>query len=170
VELLDIRDENGVMTGMQLERGRPLRDGQYVLVVHVYIYNRAGEFLLQKRSRLKEMYPGRWDITGGGVIAGESSKEAALREVGEELGVELRGGLLQSIARLKWNFYLIDVWACRTDIRIEDIVMQPEEVDDVKYVSSADMMDIVFGNEFENKEYQKIIGDFIRTLGKNAEE
>jgi len=166
MELLDIRDENGQVTGMQIERGRPLKDGQYLLAVHVYLYNGACEFLIQKRSRLKNQYPGRWDITGGAVVPGESSAQAALREAKEELGVDLRGSGLKSIARLKWNHYIIDVWACMKDIRIEDIVMQPEEVDDVKYVSAEDMLDIVFDNEFKNEEYQKIISDFIKPLLK----
>jgi 8-oxo-dGTP pyrophosphatase MutT (NUDIX family) len=131
--------------------------------VHVYIYNGACEFLIQKRSRLKKQYPGRWDITGGAVVPGESSAEAALRETKEELGVDLRGSGLKLIARLKWNHYIIDVWFCMKDIQLEDIVMQSDEVEDVMYVSAEDMLGIVFDNEFKNEEYQKVIKNFIET-------
>jgi isopentenyldiphosphate isomerase len=68
MELLDIRDENGQVTGMQIERGRPLKDGQYLLAVHVYLYNGACEFLIQKRSRLKKQYPGADGISRAGPL------------------------------------------------------------------------------------------------------
>jgi isopentenyl-diphosphate Delta-isomerase len=55
--------------------------------VLVLVYNERSRLFLQKRSRTKEVYPGRWDVSASGhILAGESREEAALRELREELG------------------------------------------------------------------------------------
>ncbi len=59
-------------------------------VIHCIIMNSRGEWLLQKRSRDKDIQPGKWDTSvGGHVQAGESVATALRREVGEEVGVVL---------------------------------------------------------------------------------
>lgn len=50
--------------------------------------NDAGELLLRLRDDRPELrFPNRWDLIGGGVEAGETSRQAAIREVEEELGL-----------------------------------------------------------------------------------
>ena len=49
IELWDILDENGNITGRLHERGKPMVEGDYHLVVHVWIMNHKGEFLISKR-------------------------------------------------------------------------------------------------------------------------
>jgi 16S rRNA (adenine1518-N6/adenine1519-N6)-dimethyltransferase len=56
--------------------------------VHIFIFNRAGELLLQKRSRWKDRHPNLWDSSAAGhVEAGEDYDGTATRELREELGV-----------------------------------------------------------------------------------
>jgi len=56
--------------------------------VHIFILNRRGELLLQKRSYRKDKFPRRWDSSAAGhVNAGESYRDCAMRELKEELGV-----------------------------------------------------------------------------------
>lgn len=57
-------------------------------VVHLHIYNRAGDLYLQKRSVRKDIQPGKWDTAvGGHVDLGETIEMALRREVREELGI-----------------------------------------------------------------------------------
>ena len=57
-------------------------------VVHLHIFNSAGELYLQKRVMTKKIQPGKWDTAvGGHVDYGEKIEEALLRETREELGV-----------------------------------------------------------------------------------
>ena len=57
-------------------------------VVHLHIYNRAGDLYLQKRSVRKDIQPGKWDTAvGGHVDLGETIEVALQREVREELGI-----------------------------------------------------------------------------------
>ena len=57
-------------------------------VVHLHIFNEAGDLYLQKRSMNKDIQPGKWDTAVGGHIDyGETVEEALRREVREELGI-----------------------------------------------------------------------------------
>ena len=57
-------------------------------VIHLHIFNDAGELYLQKRSMTKDIQPGKWDTAVGGHIGfGETLKLALRREVREELGI-----------------------------------------------------------------------------------
>ncbi len=55
--------------------------------VHVLVLNEENELFMQKRSMNKDTWPGAWDAScTGHVDAGETYKEAAFRELQEELG------------------------------------------------------------------------------------
>lgn len=56
--------------------------------VHVFLFNLAGELLLQRRSALKDEYPLCWTSSASGHLdAGEDYAAAAVRELREELGI-----------------------------------------------------------------------------------
>ena len=89
MELLDLYDNKKEKIGKVYDRdsGEPGR-GEYKLSVHVWIVNSKDQFLIQKRSENVKK-TGKWAFTGGAVDAGESSVEGALREVHEELGINV---------------------------------------------------------------------------------
>ena len=90
MELVDLYDENRQPLGRTAERHAPKGPGEYRTVVHVCLFNSRGQLLIQRRSREKTVWPERWDVSvGGGVDAGETSRQAAEREVREELGLGL---------------------------------------------------------------------------------
>lgn len=56
--------------------------------VHIFVFNRAGELFIQRRSRWKDVHPLRWDSSAAGHLnAGDHYDETAGRELTEELGV-----------------------------------------------------------------------------------
>ncbi|TAN40954.1 MAG: NUDIX domain-containing protein [Nitrospirae bacterium] len=87
-ELLEIVDQNGnvIATAPRCEiHGNPALLHR---VVHVLVFNDAGDLLLQKRSMKKDVAPGKWDTSVGGHMSpGEDLITAAMREMEEELGV-----------------------------------------------------------------------------------
>ena len=94
MELWDVYDADRRRTGRVIERGNGFGQEAYHLIVHVCIFNAAGEMLIQRRAPDKAYLPGLWDVSAGGsAVAGEDSWQAAEREVREELGltVPLRG-------------------------------------------------------------------------------
>jgi len=57
-------------------------------VIHLHIFNEAGELYLQKRSEKKDIQPGKWDTAVGGHIDyGETIIDALHREAREELNI-----------------------------------------------------------------------------------
>jgi len=57
--------------------------------VFVAVASSDGLVLVQRRSDDKDLWPGRWDIGAGGVVAaGEGYDAAARRELYEEVGIE----------------------------------------------------------------------------------
>ncbi len=57
-------------------------------VVHLHLFNSAGEIYLQRRPLWKEIQPGKWDTSvGGHVDYSETIAAALIREVREELGI-----------------------------------------------------------------------------------
>ena len=78
MELVDLYDENRIPLGRTAERHAPKGPGEYRLVVHVCAFDRRGRLLIQQRARSKFIFPNLWDVSvGGGVDAGETSRQAA---------------------------------------------------------------------------------------------
>jgi isopentenyl-diphosphate Delta-isomerase len=87
-EIFDVVNERDEVTG-QAPRAEVHRLGLMHRAVHVLVFNRSGQVFLQKRSQQKDRQPGRWDSSASGhVDSGESYDACALRELGEEIGLE----------------------------------------------------------------------------------
>ena len=124
MEYLDLYDENAKKTGKVIVRGTPIRQGEYSMSVHLYIYNNNGDFLLQKRSKSKKSLPGIWSVTCGAVSSGENSMQAGIRETKEEVGIELKEEMLQFVARIKRRRSCIDIYFVKADFSLDECVLQ----------------------------------------------
>ena len=109
MEYIDIFDYNNNPTGEIKEKTQAHEDGKFHRTAHVWIMNDKKELLLQKRSATKKSHPNFWDISGVGHIrAGETVIEGAIRELKEELGVEVKEeGLLIHEEEYKYLFKYI---------------------------------------------------------------
>lgn len=87
-EIFPIVDVDGKVIGKASRT--ECHSGSFLLhpVVHLHVFNSAGELYLQKRAMTKKIQPGMWDTSvGGHVDYGETIEEALSREVREELGM-----------------------------------------------------------------------------------
>lgn len=89
MELWDLYDEHRHLTGREHIRGDQIPQGYYHMVVHVWIQNSQGEYLISQRSADRPTYPLLWECVGGSVTKGEDSLMGALRETKEEVGIDL---------------------------------------------------------------------------------
>lgn len=155
-EIWDILDGNGNLTGKTAVRGKSfLKPGEYHLVVHIWIVSPDGKFLLQRRSDNKKLMPGEWAATGGAAVSGESSFEAAKRELFEELSIESNENTLKKILRLKRRNSLLDVWMIVCDKEPQQLTLQKSEVAEVRWVEESELQDMISKGLFHNygKEY-----------------
>lgn len=142
MELVDIVDENNELTGQVEDRWVAYNNGLWRRTVSCWLMNENGEVLLQKRTANKVRNPNKWAKTGGQVDSGETVDEAIFREVKEELGIEIPKDQIKVInirksddknKRFSYNYIFI------VNYKIEDYVLQKEEVADVKYVTIEEM-------------------------------
>ena len=90
-EIFEVVNERDEVIGRQ-PRSEVHRLGLRHRAVHVLVFNRRGDVFLQKRSMTKDCFPGAWDSSASGHLnPGESYEACAVREVREELGLELNG-------------------------------------------------------------------------------
>ena len=87
-EIFDIVDECDEVIG-SASREEVHRKGLKHRSVHLLVFNRKGEVLLQKRSMQKDTFPDTWDSTvSGHVDSGEDYDQSVIRESIEEMGIE----------------------------------------------------------------------------------
>jgi isopentenyldiphosphate isomerase len=107
-------------------------------VVHCLVVNSRGDFLLQLRSRHKDVQPGRWDTSVGGHVAfGEAIESALAREMREELGLDaavLAPRLIHRyVMRSEIETELVYTYLCETE---GPFVPEPDEIDEVRFWSA----------------------------------
>ncbi|MBC8756422.1 NUDIX domain-containing protein [Kordia sp. YSTF-M3] len=112
MELLDILDNNGKPTGEYLPKDEVHRNGYFHGTVHVWLYTKRGEVVLQLRAADKQNFPNRWDVSVAGHIShGETALQAAQRELEEELGIQAQPAQFQKIANFQIDYkHAADYW------------------------------------------------------------
>ena len=155
-------------------RGSKLNNDDYHLVVNAWIMNNKGEFLITQRSANKS-HPLMWECTGGSALLNETSQEAAIREVKEELGIDVSKSKAELVGSTR-RFYelcpdILDVWLFKKNISIEKITIQEEEVNDVMWASREKIIELFKQGKFEpNTFFEKVLypNQNIYYLGFNA--
>lgn len=165
-EKWDILTADGKRTGRTTVRGRcALKNGEYHLVVHIWIISRDGRFLIQRRSDDKKLMPGEWAATGGAAIAGENSFDAASRELFEELGISSDRETLTRLCRIKRRNALLDIWVITVDTPAEQLTLQKSEVAEAKWIDRKEFEKMIADGQFHN--YGK---EYFETVFKHIEE
>ena len=143
-EYFDILDENGNKTGKTKLRSEVHRDGDWHKAVHVWILNKDGDVLLQRRCASKDSNPNMLDISSAGHLsAGDDSLQGAIRELKEELNLDVNPSDLQFIKTLKRsskytetfiNNEFDDMYILITDKTVNDMSYQKEEISEIFFV------------------------------------
>lgn len=128
-EIFDVVDEYDQVVG-QRPRSEVHRLKLSHRAVHVLVFNGRSQLFLQKRSMLKDCFPGTWDSSASGHLdRGESYDACAVRELHEELGMELSTPpvrLFYVAACPETGFEFVWVYRCESEGPFR---LQPEEID-----------------------------------------
>ena len=122
-ELMDIYNENKNLTGRTIYRKdrNTLKEDEYIITSHCFIINLSGQILLTQRS-LNTNRGGKWEDTHGGVKSGETSLQAIVRELKEEIGINVKEDELNFIKTLKRKNVFRDIYVLKKNIDLKDIV------------------------------------------------
>ena len=153
METWDIYDSCFVKTGRTHERGKPLASGDYHLIAHVYPVNDKGQILIQKRADTLSWKPGKWAATSGSATVGEDGWTTCQRELEEELGIKATRDNSSLAFMLRRREHFTTVWIVNTNIEIEELVIQPAEVAEAKWVNHKELKKMVKKGEFLNYAY-----------------
>ena len=141
MEEFDLYNDDRVLLGRTQTRGTKCNKGENRLVVHVCVFNSKGEMLIQQRQSNKRPYPDMWDFSvGGGVLAGENSRQGAHRELLEELGVDYDFFNERAFITINFDNGFNDFYFLNMDINLADLKLQEEEVKAVKWVSREELL------------------------------
>ena len=160
MEKRDLYNENKELTGKTIYKNEEIPEGYFILMVVAFIENNEGLFLIQKRSSIKG---GEWAFTGGHPKSGENSKEGLYTEIKEELGIDAINPILFKEAKGKNTF--CDLYYLKQDIKLEDIIKQDEEVEEVVYASKEEIEDLYNKGLFKKGHYMMFM-DLLKYKGE----
>lgn len=148
-EIWDLYSENRELLGKDHIRGEQLPIDGYHLVVHVWIRNSKGEYLISQRSANRTRYPLMWECVGGSVVKGEDSLQGAIREVKEEVGIDLEpnnGHVLftkvRKVMEGKIINDIVDVWLFDYDGEVNLSDATTDEVAQVAWMNREQIRDL----------------------------
>lgn len=138
-ELVDILDAEGNFTGKTAMKSEAHKHGLFHPTVHVWFFTKNGQVLLQQRGKDKDIHPLLWDVSvAGHVGAGENIETSAIREVAEEIGLNITVDELEKIGVFKsiqkHNESLIDcefhhTYLCELKVPFPKLQKQDSEVE-----------------------------------------
>ena len=140
MELINIYDNKRRKTEKIVKRNSKKNKNEYDLSIQIWIMNDNEEIILTKRNNNKYTYPNLWECTEGVVDFNETSLEAAIREVKEELGIDIFPNEIVKLKIDKEKEYpkYTDIYLCRKNVLLSEIKLQKEEYQDVKIVNEKE--------------------------------
>ena len=141
MELWDLYTRDRQPTGETHIRGEKLPPERYHLVVHVWIKNSKGQWLISQRSASRPNFPLMWECVGGSVTAGEDSLTGAIREAKEEVGVDLipaQGRMISSTVREHFQD-IKDDWVFQYDGLVSLRNATTDEVADMRWMTVSEI-------------------------------
>lgn len=154
-EIWDLYGENKELLGKDHVRGEQLPIDGYHLVVHVWIRNAKGEYLIAQRSANRPAFPMVWGYVDGSVVKGEDSLQGALREVKEEVGVDLlpeKGHvILSDIKKIEFGKVVnktVDVWLFEYDGEVDLSNATTDEVAQVAWMNRSQIKELFDADMF----------------------
>lgn len=148
-EFFDIYNRDRMKQPRQVRRGDPLPPEDLHMVIHVCIFNERGELLIQQRHKTKNSWANLYDVScGGAALVGETSQQAAERELYEELGImydfsEMRPQLTMNFTRGFDDYYIIESF-----VDVHTLQLQKDEVQEAHFATKEEVLQLLRTEQF----------------------
>jgi len=158
MELIAVLNEKGQKTGQILDKEIIHQNGLWHQEVAVWIFNSKGETLVQRRAATKKMNPNQIGLCAGHVPENEDSITAMIREISEELGIEVNQKSLNFLIAEKKeksfpngliNRIFNDVYYLIIDKEITDFKIQEEELSEIFWIDYMKFKERILNNDPE---------------------
>jgi len=145
-EWIEIVDSKGNYTGQIMEKEEAHDRNLLHNEVAVFVINDKRQVLLQKRSANKKFNPNKWALCAGHVDANESLESAALRELKEELGLDISKENLIPFAEREFtiqdsNSHVTYFYYVKSNQKSNEFIIQKEELSEVEWFDFDDVID-----------------------------
>lgn len=149
MEEWDLYDRDRIKTGKTVKKGDRFEANEFHLAIHICIINAEGLMLIQQRQPFKEGWPNMWDLTvGGSAGTGESSHQAAERELFEEIGYRVDLSNQRPIFTINFTRGFDDYYVIEANPKLELLQLQSSEVQNVKWASKTEILTLIDGGDF----------------------
>lgn len=142
MEWNDIYDSARRRTGRLHRRGDPWGEGEFGLVVCVWVYDGKGKLLLTRRAPEKS-FAGTWENSGGAAKAGEDSLTAIVRELWEETGICRAPAEFEYLRTTQDAHTFYDHYCLKAEVPLSEVVLLPGETDDAKWVTFEQVHELI---------------------------
>lgn len=158
-ELWDVYTEKREPTGTVVFRGKTiLLPDQYHLCVEGIIFNKKHEILVTQRASTKQRGANLWEVTAGSVKSGEDTKQAVIREILEETGLDVSKCKIRMISTSKSHSAFRDSFAIYVPaLNIADVKLQKDETMDAKIVSKDELYTMIASDEFYTAQGRRLM-------------
>lgn len=167
MELIQIVDEAGNLTGEVLDKEEAHDKNLLHNEVAAFVINDKKQILLQKRSANKRFNPNKWGLCAGHVGAYESLEEALVREIKEEIGIDVSKDDLHLYGREltlgETNSHITYFYYVKINKKEDEFTIQFEELSEVSWFDIDEVIEIILSNDNTTVFTEKRI-DLIRGL------
>ena len=119
--------------------------------------------MISQRSGEKPIYPLKWECNGGAVLAGETFTEGLVREIFEELGIELNEEDAIYFNSIKRKHSFKEIYLFKKDLDISELRFADGEAIAGKWVDIDEFMDMFNSGEIvENVNFDR--NDYYKSL------
>ena len=154
MEYWDVYDKKGKWKRRAIRKGERLKNDEYHIIVEGWILRDDGNFIIQRRALDKKSFAGMWYCSAGGsVISRETPKEGMVREFKEELGVDISEEELHLKRIITEKNTIFYIFLVRTNISLDEIKLQEEEVMDVDLADPNKIRKMVEDKTFIGLDY-----------------
>ncbi len=145
MELFDLYDENRIKQNKTIQSGKKISCKLSNVIVKVCVFDSLGKkMLIQQRSASKSVDPNCWDVTiGGHVKSGESSAEAASRELFEEVGINYNFKGDKPYLTFNYSHEFVDYYFMTKDINIDKLKFNDGEVQSARWATEEEILELI---------------------------
>ena len=157
MELIEIVDENGNYTGQVMDKEEAHDKNLLHNELGIFIINDKKEILLEKRSANKRFNPNKWGLCAGHVDAYETLEEAALREIKEEVGLDVSIEELipygeKEVTIKDSNSHITYFYYVKCNKKEDEFIIQEEELSKVKWFNIDEIITMIKDGKTSFKE------------------